>query len=199
MSSQYTWVCTAREIFDYTVCITAGLIHHQITLYVCINNKDTKETFLVVSLGGQDKVILRYPWLTQNNPQIDWEKGEVNLTGKASLRPNHVTVIRAPPIFSPDMSFNEYLAYVFLDTLVDQDSLVWSAIFYLLSLIHHLGMDSLQCSFLISPYDRAVPPTSTYELCPFSSYTPTSQYGRGPMDYISHRLLSFSLASSTHM
>ena len=43
-------------------------------------------------------------------------------------------------------------------------------------------------SFPTSPYSRAVSPFSTNVLCLFNSYTPTSQYGRGPMDYISHSL-----------
>ena len=68
----------------------AGLICHQISLHVWIGEKEAQETFLVISLGGRDKVILGYPWLTQSNPWIHWEKGEVCLIQISGQIPRNV-------------------------------------------------------------------------------------------------------------
>ena len=48
-----------------------GTIQHQTTLQLRIWGRTLKETFYVLDLGKQDNIILGYPWLTKNNPQIN--------------------------------------------------------------------------------------------------------------------------------
>ena len=38
-----------------------------------------QEDFYILDLGGQDNIILGYPWLMKNNPQINWTIGEVHM------------------------------------------------------------------------------------------------------------------------
>ena len=52
-----------------------------VTLSLWIKGRNLTQTFYVINLGGQDNIILRYPWLTKNNPRINWEKGEVEMPG----------------------------------------------------------------------------------------------------------------------
>ena len=58
---------------------SGGMIHHQVKLHLQIKGKTTLQSFFVLNLGGQDNIILGYPWLTKNNPQIDWGTGEVHM------------------------------------------------------------------------------------------------------------------------
>ena len=58
-----------------------GMIHHQVKLHLRINGKNATQYFFVLNLGKKNNIILGYPWLTRNNPCIDWATGEVRLMG----------------------------------------------------------------------------------------------------------------------
>ena len=58
-----------------------GMIHHQLTLCLQIDGRNMMQTFFVLNLLKQDNIILGYPWLTRNNPQINWTTGEVCMLG----------------------------------------------------------------------------------------------------------------------
>ena len=44
-----------------------GMIHHQVTLQLRVQERPLKETFYVLDLRKKDNIILGYPWLTKNN------------------------------------------------------------------------------------------------------------------------------------
>ena len=58
-----------------------GTIQHQVTLQLRIQGRTSTETFYMLNMGGQDNIILGYPWLNWNNLQIDWTTGEVHMIG----------------------------------------------------------------------------------------------------------------------
>jgi hypothetical protein len=60
----------------------SGEITHSINLYVQLGNKEQRIRFFVTNLG-KDRMILGHPWLRTFNPQINWEKG--NLQGKLKI------------------------------------------------------------------------------------------------------------------
>jgi len=53
-----------------------GSIRHKVQLRLKIGHKYFKETLLVSGLGRQ-KIILGLPWLTEHNPDIDWQTGVI--------------------------------------------------------------------------------------------------------------------------
>ena len=53
-----------------------GTIKYFATLEFSLKEKDFKEWFYVTRLGKQ-KVILRFPWLKKNNPEINWQLGKL--------------------------------------------------------------------------------------------------------------------------
>ena len=53
-----------------------GSIRHKVRLRLKIGNRYFKETLLVSGLGRQ-KIILGLPWLTEHNPDIDWQTGVI--------------------------------------------------------------------------------------------------------------------------
>jgi Retroviral aspartyl protease len=60
----------------------SGEITHSVDLYVQLGNKEQCIWFFVTNLG-KDRMILGHPWLRTFNPQINWEKG--NLQGKLEI------------------------------------------------------------------------------------------------------------------
>ena len=58
-----------------------GMICHQVKLHLWINERNMVQNFFMLNLGKQDNIILGYPWLTKNNPRIDWTTGEVHMIG----------------------------------------------------------------------------------------------------------------------
>lgn len=70
-----------------------GMICHQVTLSLQIKGRNLTQTFYIVNLGGWDNIILRYPWLTKNNPWINWEKGEVKIPGTPVPRHDNPKVV----------------------------------------------------------------------------------------------------------
>ena len=57
------------------------MVHYQIELNLRINERNSTQHFFMLDLGKKNNVILGYPWLTRNNPSIDWTTGEVHLVG----------------------------------------------------------------------------------------------------------------------
>src|SRR6266446_8014932 len=57
-----------------------GTIMHQVELDLKIRDKVQHETLIVSGLGKQ-KVILGLLWLQENNPDIDWKKGHLQIPG----------------------------------------------------------------------------------------------------------------------
>ena len=57
---------------------SGGMIHHQVKLHLRIDGKNTTQHFFVLNLGKWNNIILGYPWLTRNNPCINWTTGEVD-------------------------------------------------------------------------------------------------------------------------
>jgi hypothetical protein len=55
----------------------AGTITHFVELPTLIEGRTMKVAYLVTSLG-QETVILGYPWLKKENPNIDWDKKTLN-------------------------------------------------------------------------------------------------------------------------
>ena len=53
-----------------------GTIMHQVELDLKVGDKVQHETLLVSRLGRQ-KVILGFPWLQENNPDINWKNGHI--------------------------------------------------------------------------------------------------------------------------
>ena len=53
-----------------------GTIRHYINLRLKIGDQNFNERLLVTGLGKQ-KIILGFPWLTEQNPKIDWKTGEI--------------------------------------------------------------------------------------------------------------------------
>ena len=53
-----------------------GTIRFYMDLNIKIGDRTFLERFYITGLGNQ-KVILRLPWLRKHNPEIDWEKGTV--------------------------------------------------------------------------------------------------------------------------
>ena len=58
-----------------------GMICHQVKLHLRINGRNKIQNFFVLNLGKQNNIILGYPWLMKNNPQIDWTTGKVHMIG----------------------------------------------------------------------------------------------------------------------
>ena len=46
----------------------------------------TLNTRLLITELGQQKIILRYPWLQEHNPNIDWQTGEFNWRTRRPLK-----------------------------------------------------------------------------------------------------------------
>ena len=57
----------------------AGSIHSVVDLVLCYHTHAEHTIFAVTSLGKQD-MILRFTWLHEHNPKIDWAKGEVRMS-----------------------------------------------------------------------------------------------------------------------
>lgn len=51
-----------------------GTISHLVTLQLEINGQLQTETLMVTGLGKQ-KIILGFPWLRKENPNINWKLG----------------------------------------------------------------------------------------------------------------------------
>lgn len=66
---------------------SGGMIYYQVKLHLRINRKNSVQHFFILNLGKKDIIILGYPWLTKNNPRIDWTTGEVHMIG--TLVPQH--------------------------------------------------------------------------------------------------------------
>ena len=60
---------------------SGGMIHHQVKLHLRINGRNTIQNSFVLNLRKWNNIILGYPWLMKNNPQIDWTTGEVHMIG----------------------------------------------------------------------------------------------------------------------
>ena len=58
-----------------------GMIRYQIKLHLRIDWKNMMQHFFVLNLRKRNNIILGYPWLTKNNPHINWTTGEVHLIG----------------------------------------------------------------------------------------------------------------------
>jgi hypothetical protein len=56
---------------------SGGIVEHCVHLYICQGQKEEHLKFFVTNLG-KDRIILGYPWLEAFNPDINWEKGQVN-------------------------------------------------------------------------------------------------------------------------
>lgn len=56
----------------------AGSITHDVTCTIGIADKESAERLLVTDTGKAN-IILGLPWLKENNPEIDWTHGTVNL------------------------------------------------------------------------------------------------------------------------
>ena len=54
-----------------------GMIKSYINLNLEINRRKTN-TQLFVSVLGKERIILGFPWLNEQNPDIDWKSGEVS-------------------------------------------------------------------------------------------------------------------------
>ena len=70
------------------------MIHHQIKLHLQIKGRMTLQHFFVLNLGGQDNIILGYPWLMKNNPQINWGIREVHMIGTPIPRHDEPEVVK---------------------------------------------------------------------------------------------------------
>ena len=57
------------------------MIYYQVKLHLRINRKNSVQHFFILNLGKKDNIILGYPWLTKNNPRIDWTTREVHMIG----------------------------------------------------------------------------------------------------------------------
>ena len=58
-----------------------GTIHYQIDHHLRIYQRDSTQCFFIMDLGKKNNIILGYPWLTRNNPTINWATGEITLKG----------------------------------------------------------------------------------------------------------------------
>ena len=54
-----------------------GMIQYQVDLNLRIEERNSLQRFFVMDLGNKNTVILGHPWLTRNNPLIDWTAGTV--------------------------------------------------------------------------------------------------------------------------
>ena len=54
-----------------------GTIRHYVDLKFIIGKRNFDEQLLVTGLGKQ-KIILGFPWLSEENPIIDWKTGQIN-------------------------------------------------------------------------------------------------------------------------
>ena len=54
-----------------------GKITNYVDLDLTINGRTVKTQLLISGLGKQ-KIILGFPWLNENNPDIDWKTGKFN-------------------------------------------------------------------------------------------------------------------------
>ena len=70
-----------------------GMICHQIKLHLRIDGRDTMQHFFVLNLRKKNNIILGYPWLTRNNPWIDWTSGEVYLIGTPTPRHDEPEIV----------------------------------------------------------------------------------------------------------
>ena len=70
-----------------------GRIHYQIKLNLQIDEKNSMQNFFILDLGRKNNIILGYPWLTRNNPSIDWTTGEVQKVGTPIPRHNEPRII----------------------------------------------------------------------------------------------------------
>jgi hypothetical protein len=57
----------------------AGSIHQIVDLVLCYKDHTEWTQFAVTSLGRQ-KMILRYTWLKEHNPELDWATGKVKMS-----------------------------------------------------------------------------------------------------------------------
>jgi hypothetical protein len=57
----------------------AGAIHEVVTVIMQYGKHKERATFAVTKLGNQD-MLLRFTWLRQHNPEIDWCSEEVKMT-----------------------------------------------------------------------------------------------------------------------
>ena len=51
------------------------------------------QNFFIRNLGKWNNIILGYPWLTKNNPWIDWTTGEVHMIGTPIPRHDEPRII----------------------------------------------------------------------------------------------------------
>ena len=70
-----------------------GMIHYQIKLNLQIDEKNSMQHFFILDLGRKNNIILGYPWLTRNNPSIDWTTGEVQKVGTPIPHHNEPRII----------------------------------------------------------------------------------------------------------
>ena len=56
-----------------------GMIWHQVKLTLRIDGRNAVQNFFVLNLGKKDNIILGYPWLARNNPQINWAARKVHM------------------------------------------------------------------------------------------------------------------------
>lgn len=59
--------------------VSSGLITHEVTLCMIIDDHVEDKTFLVADIGD-DNIILGIDWLRHHNPPIDWEQFSVSFT-----------------------------------------------------------------------------------------------------------------------
>ena len=69
------------------------MICYQIKLHLRIDERNLIQDFFVLNLRKKNNVILGYPWLMKNNPQIDWTTGEVHMLGTPVPRHDHPEII----------------------------------------------------------------------------------------------------------
>ena len=58
-----------------------GMIRYQVDLHLRIDKRSQLQHFYVMNLGDKNTIILGHPWLTKENPIIDWMAGMVKLKG----------------------------------------------------------------------------------------------------------------------
>jgi hypothetical protein len=54
-----------------------GIITTYVNLDLVVNGRKTRERLFVTGLG-RERIILGFPWLTEQNPDINWKTGELS-------------------------------------------------------------------------------------------------------------------------
>ena len=70
-----------------------GMIRYQVDLNLRIEERNSLQRFFVIDLGNKNTVILGHPWLTKNNPLIDWTAETVRMRGTPAPRHNDPRIL----------------------------------------------------------------------------------------------------------